>query len=337
MNRVSTQSTQKTSDPLSGYFSSVMLALLMSHTLASFAVDFAATRFYLPSIDLWRYNIASGLFLGLVLADPVGAVITRIALRNVVIKFALGFALGVIIQMTLVTPFAGGGLSRFVFLFIATLLVPVIYSLNRLHAFLAERGTDLSSEIAYYALRVMNLPDRGLIILIMTASFAGFWLFSPDPETTILCILAVLAMTTVYVICVHVEEEDPWEGLLPEDEEDVPITQIAAERLAYLTATIVPGAFLFGATMHVALLVLQTLFPDVGAKLMGPLATVQTVGAVAATALGIVFFGMLSALGFGLAFVLLVGRIGNWSQSAVRDRCLRLIKVLCFRPIDRAA
>lgn len=334
---MTTQSPATKTDPLSGYFSSVMLALLLSHTLASLLIDLISNHIYLPGVDLWRYNVASGLFLGLVLADPVGAVISRIPMRNVLVKFVLGFALGVIIQVTLVTPLAGGGLSRFVFLFIATLLVPVIYSLNKLKIRLAENGTDIASELAFYSLRILGLPDRALIILAMSLSFAGFGIFSPDPQTTIICMSAVLAATTLYVLYVHVEDEDPWLEFLPEEDESVAITVIAQERFAYLVATVLPGAFLLGATMHVALLVLLSLFPDLEGQLIGPLASVQTIGIVAATGLGIVFFGMLAALGFGLAFVLLIGRIANWTQSTVRDRCLRLIKVLCFHPIGRAA
>ena len=314
-----------------------MLALLLSHTLASLLVDFVAGYIYLPGVDLWRYNVASGLFLGLVLADPVGAIIGRVPLRNVLVMFVLGFALGVIIQITLVKPLAGDGLSRFVFLIIATLFVPVIYSLHRLRTYLSARGTDISSEVAYYGLRVMGLPDRMLIVLIMVLSFLGFWLFSPDPQTTIICMSAVLAATTLYVVYVQVEDEDPWLDILSKDGDTVTITQIASERLAYLIATVLPGAFLLGATMHVALLVLLSLFPNIAAQLIGPVETAQTISIVAATGLGIVFFGMLAALGFGLALVLLIGRLGNWTQTTVRDRCLRLIKVMCFRPINHAA
>ncbi|MGB5556615.1 MAG: hypothetical protein WBN04_01245 [Paracoccaceae bacterium] len=330
------QTPPKTADPLTGYFSSVMLALLISHTLASTLVDFAAGHFYLPLAELWRYNVASGLFLGLVLADPVGAIINRVPLRNVLVKFVLGFAAGVIIQVSLVTPLAGGGLSRFVFLFIATMLMPVFYSLNRMHAHLAANGSDVATEIAHYSLWIMGWPDRALIIVTMVLSFGGFWLFSPDLQTTIIFMGAILAATTLYVIYVRIEEENPWLDMLPEDAEQLAITRIARQRLAHLTATVLPGAFLLGAAMHVALNVLLTLFPNIASELVGPVETLRTVGIVAATGLGIVFFGMLSALGFGLALVLLIGRIGHWTQSLIRDRCLRLIKVMCFRPINRA-
>ncbi len=334
---MSKTSTPRTADPLTGYFSSVMLALLVSHTLASLIVDFAAAHIYLPSVEIWRYNTASGLFLGLVLADPVGAIIDRVPLRNVLIKFVLGFALGVIIQVALVTPFAGEGLSRFLFLFIATILVPVIIFISRLKITLAMRGTDLATEASLHALRVLGLSDRALIILLMVSTFAGFWLLSPDLQTTILCMAAVLAGTTLYVIFVHVDEEDPWDGLLPEDTVPVPATQAVRERLAYLGATIFPGAVLLGAAMHLALAVLLDLFPNVMSGFVGPVDTVRTLIIVAATGLGLVFFGMLAALGFGLAFVLLVGRAANWTKTTIRERCLRLVKVMCFRPIRRSA
>lgn len=333
---MSTKKTHEKADPLAGYFSSVMLALLISHIAGSVLIDFVARFINLSAIEIWRYNTASGLFLGLVMADPVGAIISRVPWRNVLIKFLFGFAIGVVIQVTLVTPFAGGGLSRFIFLFIATLLVPVIYSLNRLQSHLATHGSDIETELAHYALWLMYWPDRLLIVGIMVLSFAGFWLWSPNANTTIICMAGVLAATTFYVIRVHVEEEDPWLDLLPEDAEETAATQVAWERFSYLAATVFPGAFLLGAAMHVALNVLLVLFPNIAAQLVGPAEALRTVSIVAATGLGIVFFGMLAALGFGLAFVLLIGRIGKWSQAAVRDRCLRLIKVMCFRPINRA-
>ena len=320
-------------DPLAGYFSSVMLALLVSHTLATMLLDTVAGIIYVPAIDLWRYNVASGLFLGLVLADPVGAIITRVPWRNVLVKFVLGFALGFIIQVSLVTPFAGGGLSRFVFLFIATLLVPVFYSLNQLHSYLARHDTDLKTEVADYALWLLWFPDRLLIIVLMILAFTGFWALSLDAQTTILIRAVILALTTLYVVVVRVEAPDPWESILPEDE---PLTALACARAYQLAVTLLPGALLLGASMHVAAEVLLTLFPNVAAQLVGPAETARTVGILAATGLGIVFFGMLAALGFGLGVLLLIGRIARWTQSTLRNRCLRLIKVMCFRPIDRA-
>ena len=312
-----------------------MLALLISHTAASELVDFVAGLIYLPTVEIWRYNIASGLFLGLVMADPVGAIINRVQLVNVVVKFVLGFALGVIIQVSMVTPFAGGGMSRFLFLFIATLLVPVFYGLNKLKIYLAGNGTDITTEAAHISLWIMGWHDRLLIVAVMALSFLGFWLIAPEVQTTIICMAVVLVATTLYVIYVEVEEENPWLELLPEDAEQVAVTRIARKRFGYLAATVFPGAILLGAAMYVALQVLLVLFPNIASQLVGPVQTLRTIGIIAATGLGIVFFGMLSALGFGLAFVLLIGRVGNWTKSLVRDRCVRLVKVMCFRPIDR--
>lgn len=332
---VTDMTTTKAHDPLSGYFTSVMLALLVSHAAASAIVEFVAGLVDLPLIEIWRNNTASGLFMGLVLADPVGAVITRNPWRKVVVKFVLGFALGVIIEVSLIRPFAGQGMSRFLFLFIATLLVPVIYSLNRMHIYLRDHDTDLQTEIARYGLWVMGWADRALIVVIMATSFAGFWLFSPQPLTTIICMALVLLLTTLYVIYARIEEDDPWLEILPEDLGGIALTELARDRLAHLASTLFPGAFLLGAAMHVAVYVLLTIFPNIGAQLNEPVDAIHAVAVVGATGLGIVFFSMLSALGFGLALILAIGRFGDWTQSRIRDRCLRLIKVMCFRPINR--
>jgi hypothetical protein len=249
------------------------------------------------------------------------------------VKFVLGFALGFIIQVSLVTPFAGGGMSRFVFLFIATLFVPIFCSLNQLRSYLARHDTDLKTEIADFALWLMWFPDRLIVITLMLAGFLGLWLFSPDIHTTILIMAVILAFTTLSVVFVQVELPDPWEELLPEDE---PLTALAMARAYQLLVTLMPGALLLGAAMHVAVLILLTLFPDFPAQMSAPAEAARMLGILAATGLGLVFFGMLAALGFGLGVLLVIGRLARWTQVTVRDRCLRLIKVMCFKPIDRA-
>ncbi len=328
-------STIRPHDPLSGYFTSVMLALLVSHAAASVLVDPAAQYFDMRLIDMWRNNTASGLFLGLVIADPVGAVIARRSWQSALMKFALGCVLGVILEITLVTPYAGQGMSRFVFLFIATLLVPVIYGLHRLQLYLRRHDTDLQTEIARIGLWIMGWADRALIVVIMVTSFAGFWLYSPEPRTTIVCMALVLLITTLYVIYAKVEEEDSWLALLPEEVGGRELTELAWDRLAYLANTLFPGALLLGAAMHLSVLLLLIIFPNIAAELTEPVDAIKAAAIIGATGLGIVFFSLLSALGFGLGLILAIGRISQWSQFRTRDRCLRLIRVMCFRPIDR--
>lgn len=320
-------------DPFAGFLASIALALLASNMLAAYATDLILLLFSLADPDIWKTNIAAGFFVGVVLADPVGFLIHKRPVKMALAKLLFGFFLGIAVQITFVMPLAGEAMSRFVFLILATLLLPVLFVIESYKDYLNARGISFGEVVAKQSLRVMNLPDRLLIVVTMAASFFAFWQYGNDVETAMIVIGSVLAVTTLFVAFFKTEPEpeEDWAIAAIEPSETASPEKRAIERAKELIVNVLPGAIILGGIMRIAVDVLLHVYPDVTLNTADPAEMAQTFGVVSAIGLGVVVFGMLAVLGFSLVSVLLIGRVGNWTTFRIRARCLQLIDVFCFR------
>lgn len=323
-----------TSDIGAGLSVSILLALLLCTVMSEFLVELAAGLFHLTALDIWKGNIAAGLFLGIVIADPVGTYVRKSPPLHAVIRFGVGLIAGIFVQIAIVTPMAGGGMSRFVFLIFALFLVPLMFATHRVREYMDHNNIILKEEFSRPALWVMDLPVRLLIVGTMLISFTAFWKLGQSIQDTLHAMAIILVITTIYVTRISLEgpEVDPWE-----EHEAEPIgssdSQVAKGKFLQLLATFLPGAVLLGGVMRLAVEVVIDLYPNIGQNLNGPVEMLQSLGLIAISGLAVVLFGMLGALGFGFVSLLIIGRFANWNTDYIKECCVRLIKVMCFRPL----
>ncbi len=334
-----------TQDPFTGYFASVAVALIASVWLAGALVEQVSNLLSAPLGGTWRINIGAGLFLGTAFANPVGALIAKAHLRRSLGRFGIGFVVGFAVQWAIFTPYAGAGMSNYLFLLLAGLAVPTAILTDKMRRFLRARDINLGDRLIGAALGILNLPERLLFITLMGASFALFWRYAQTPTQLVLALGAVLVVvTTATALRANADDfgEDPedaehraWLDLVPEDDLDHGPGAQLLERLKHLLGGLLPGAVLFGGMTRLAVEYLIAVYPNLHASLSGPQASVQTVAIVAATGLAAVFFGMMAALGVALSVLRLIGRARQWSPAHLRESSVRLIRVMYFRPMTR--
>jgi hypothetical protein len=334
-----------TPDPFTGYFASVAVALIASVWLAGVLVEQVSNLLSAPLGGDWRINIGAGLFLGTAFANPVGAALAKAHLRRALSRFAIGFAAGFALQMAIFTPYAGAGMSNYLFLLLAVLAVPTAIMAEKARRFFQARDIRIGDRLVGAAWRLVTLPERVLFIALMMASFALFWRFAATPTQGALALAAVLALVTgTIALRANPDDfgEDPeeaeyraWLDLEPEDVIDQSPARRLFERLKSLLGGVLPGAVLFGGMTRLAVEYLVVLYPNLHASLAGPEASVQTVAVVAATGLAAVFFGMMAALAAALTVMQLIGRARQWSPAHLRENSVRLIRVMYFRPMKR--
>jgi len=325
-------------DPFAGFFASVVLALLASNTVAGLVVALVFKHIPFLTPEMWKTHIAAGLFVGIVLTDPVGTLIQNRPWARALTKFGLGFCIGVLLQILIVMPLAGGGMSKFVFLILAVLLLPIMFCYESYKEYMRARGLILSEVVARHSLHVMSLPKRLLIVIIMAISFGLFWVYGTDIASSLAAMGLVLVATTLTVAFGNPvqEQEDPW-IFLGDDPEEMSWEHLAMERFREISLSMLPGAVLLGGVTRMSVDVLLQVYPNIAGAISNPDAQLQTFGIVAVSGLGVILFGMMAVLGFGLGTLILIGRVGKWNRNYLRERCLRLVKVLFFRPIRAAS
>lgn len=321
-------------DPFAGFFGSLLLAFLASNMLASMTAELAFQHLALATSDIWKANLSAGFFVGFVLADPVGMLILKSPLKRAATKFVVGFLIGILMQVMVVMPLAGDGLSRYLLLIFAALLLPVLYCIDKLRIYLEARQIIIGDILARHGLRIMSWSDRGLIVTIMVFSFAVLWFFGSELRHVLIALAVILASTTIYVAFARPEEpiEDQWFYLGYESADQAPLQIQAITRLKQIARNLMPGAVLLGGITRIAAEVLLQVFPNMSVGVGGLVQLVNTLAMLVASGLGLVLFGMLCALGFGLGVITLLGKIGNWPGYRMKECNLRLIRVMCFRP-----
>lgn len=334
---------QKYQDPFVGYFASVALALLGSGWMAGLIVAPISAHMSEQITQGLTVSIAAGLFLAVAFSNLIGTIIRRASLRAAFIRFVLGFVLGWFIQVSVFTPMAGHGMSNFLFLLVAGAAVPVVYLAQHLRVFLNSHGFAAGDTFLQMVLRAFGLSDRAIFVSLMAVSSILFWLFAKNTNELLLGLAAVLAIlvTSVSLRKGKVNfEDDPeeaefqaWLDLEPEEEPGP--TDQAISRFKHVVQVLLPGAVMFGGMIRLAVEFLLYVFPDIHANFAAPMQTAQTIGIIAASGLAVIFFGMLTALGFGLASLQILGRIRNWTPAHLRDKCFYLVRLMYFRPIRR--
>lgn len=339
----------KSSDQYLAYVASVMLALLTSAWLARLLVG-QLVRFMPNLTDLaaqsLQVNIAAGLFFGISFANPVGLIIARYSGKIALALLLGGFCFGVVAQNLVFTPLAGDGLSNFVRLMAAATAVPLAMFVKQVSGFLAGRDIVVADKLASAVLRVARWPDRFLFILLMTISFLIFWRYTASTQQVLIALAGVLTVLTGVVATRKTQADETdgehgadfqeWLDLQPEEE--IVTTNLATDAIGEvkkLARTLLPGAILFGGMTRLAVNVLMSIYPNLQANLSDPSQMLKSLGIVAASGLGVVFFGMLVSLGFSLMLLQMIGRVRNWTRVHLRENCYHLLRTLYFRPMKR--
>lgn len=333
------------SDIYLGYFAGVVLALLTSGWLADVFVSQLVNIVALENAHAWRVNIAAGLFFGVSFANPVSILISKTPVRRSLIFLTAGFIFGAIAQSTVFTPIAGTGMSNFLRLLTVGSVVPLSMFAKQVNILLQARGINPKDAIARQVVALTRWPDRLLFILLMSASFAVFWRFTETTEQVLIALGSVLTVLTVTIALRRPINDDDdqdvqadfqaWLDLEPEEPGTTSLSENAMIEVRRLLRTMLPGAILFGGMTRLAVDVLVRLHPDLQANLNDPERLWQTLGIIAASGLGLVFFGILISLGFSLMLLQLIGRVRNWTNVHLRENCFYLLRTLYFRPMKR--
>ncbi len=323
--------------PYVGYFASIVLAIICADWMATYLVTQAGELLQRQTSAAWQVNIAAGLFLGIVLANPIGTVVSHGSVFFAALRFATGFGIGMAIQISIFTPMAGEGMSNFLFLLMAGLAQPITKLLVQLWSY-------LNSFDMHPLIRLLNASDRLFFVTLMGVSFAGFSVYVSQP-TQILTILGLVLALLVGHVALQESKVDPldepekadhlaWLALVPEDVV-VDTGADAVARVKTIAFTLLPGAMLFGGMTRLAVDFLMLVYPDLNVDVSRPMETIQNLGLVAASGLAVILFGMMAVLGFGIFALRLIGHYKHWSHWRLRDTYLRMIRLLYFRPIGQ--
>ncbi len=325
-------------DPFVGYFASVAIALFVSGWLAELLIGQFSGLLPVTAIEGLTINIAAGLFLAIAFSNLIGTAIRRGSLRNSAIRFVLGFCSGMIIQDTVFTPVAGHGMSNFLFLLVAGAAVPVVFAARWLGASMGGHSESWANK----TLKVLSASDRVIFVTLMMVSSLLFWMCTNNTNQLLAGLAAVLG---ILVLSVSLnkgagEADDPeeaellaWLALEPED--DLGAGDQMIQRFKYVVQSLLPGAVLFGGMIRLGVDFMVAFFPNIHASFYAPMETAQTLGIIAASGLAVIFFGMLGALGFGLASLQLVGRISKWSPERLHKKSFSLIRLMYLRPLRK--
>lgn len=333
-------------DPFLGYFMSVAVALLASGWLAGLISGPVAELSDYFSPKSWRANIAAGLFVGIVCANPVGTILARGSAVRSALRLVLGLGIGLAAQVVVIAPFAGDGMSHFLFLMLAVLAAPALLCARRILDVLGRRKIVPKDALADVALRLLRLPDRIMFIILMSASFTVLWRFSLDPGGVLIVLGAALAVITGWVaFAVRKTPDAPdaaqqsmnaWLDLDPEQAVDPSLSEVAAATVKRLARIVLPGAVFLGGVTYLSAVAVLHLNPGMTIASGDPFAALSTLGAVAASGLGLILFGMLALLAFSLSLLFFIGRVRSWSASQFRRHGKILVSMMHFRSSRKA-
>jgi hypothetical protein len=333
--------------PVFGYFASIAVAFLASGWIAGMVSGPVAGMSDYFSPASWRATIAAGLFVGIVFANPVGAFVARTSafsssLVKSVLRFFLGLGVGIAMQVIVVAPFAGNGMSHFLFLMLAMLAVPALLCVRKAQAFLTGRGFAPARALARMVSWMLDLPDRIVFIILMSGSFTVFWRYAIDPYHLMIGLGAALALLTCWVafglrkpqpaLNSSQSVQDVWLDLDPEEVAEPSVSQKASATVKRLVRVVLPGAVLLGGVTRLVADVMLRLYPDLAMTARDPVAALRTLGLVATSGLGLILLSMLALLGFSLTLLFVIGRVQSWSARTYRRHGKILVSMMHFRP-----
>lgn len=340
-----TEKTVNGNDIYLGYFAGVFLALMTSPWLADVFVSQLNRFLPLENAQIWRVNTAAALFFGISFANPVGILISKTPVKRALWFLLVGSIFGIVIQMTIISPLVGDGLSNFVRLLVVGSVVPFAILYRQVNGFFIARGFDLKGALAKRVLAFTEWPDRLIFILLMSGSFSVFWHLAETTEQVLIALASVLTILTGAIALRRTKDDEmddeihpdfqEWLDMEPEEPHSANLTELAWEEARRVLRTMLPGAILFGGMIRLSVIILIQIYPDLQIDMQNPVQLWQTVGIVAASGLGLVLLGMLLSLGFSLMLLQLIGRVRNWTNTHLRENCFHLLRMLYFRPMKR--
>ena len=331
-------------DPFVGYFAGVILALIASGWLAGLLVGPVAVFSGQAASETARANIAAGLFLGTVAANPFNAIAAGRGIWHIGLRAVLGFIGGMFVQIWVFTPFTGDGMSNYMLLLLAGLAIPAAIIKGWAHTWLTRRGLTQAARTSRLVSGFLNWSDRSMFVLLMGMSFAGFAVLATAVVQILLALGLVLSAMVIWiaraeVVCERAEdlvEADlqVWLALDPE-KPAIDAKRDGFANLKDIGFRLLPGAFLIGGTMQLAVYVVSAALPVAAVGLADPAQVAQYVAVFAASALLAVLVGMFGALGIGLAALRAVAWSQKWSAAHLREKYLNMIRLMYFCPIKR--
>ena len=326
----------------SGYYLSVVLGLLLSGWIASVFSTVLSQFTSLQSVEMWRANMAGGIFLGFIAANPVGAAIAKASITRVMVQFSLGFAAGVIVQNYVFVPIAGIAMSNYLFLLVAALAIPLSWATDIISSRLKGMGFAPRKWFVDCVLVALRQSDRLLFVLLMGLSFYLFWSFAVPLVLVLLVIGVVMAGLMVHVSnreadCDFSDHPDDiahqtWLEMDPDDTIETPF-DFSKGRLKTISLTLLPGAVLFGGMLRLAVDFLMLVYPNLHIDFDQPAIAIQNTGMAVASGLAVVFFGMMAVLGICVLILRMIGILNHWSSGRFKENYMLLIRLMYFRPI----
>ncbi|MEE9388437.1 MAG: hypothetical protein V3U96_07490 [Paracoccaceae bacterium] len=329
-------------EPYIGYFATIVLALISSGWIAGFLVDQFAALVSLAAPAVWKINLAAGLFLGLAAANPVGVLLERRKGRLPLARFVLGFGIGLAVQVLVLTPYVGNAMSNFMLILLASLAVP--YNIFAKWARLKIPVMDdvPLGRVGHRLAKILHSSDRVIFIVLMSCSFAGFWIYTNTGAQVLVVLGVVLTSLVIYVARKEVDEEyyedlvevnhQVWLEMDPEVVESDPVRD-AYLRIKRIAFGLLPGAVLFAGVTKLSVYFLTLVYPNISLDMADPETALQGFGILLASGVATLLFGLIAALGTCILVLRVVGAFKRWPASHMRDVYLQIVSLMYFRPI----
>lgn len=177
-------------DRLTGFLGDLVLAMLASFWGVWLLEIFVFTRFEFSLGANTGLALRAGLFVGVMFADPVGAILNKDHFGRVLLRALAGCALGAALQYFVVTPLAGNRVSLFVFLALSIVYLPLMLLFSAATTFLEKKGIRPSVLIVKGALAFLRLPRPAPLGLAFLLALPLFWQIGPSFSVSLVVLLA---------------------------------------------------------------------------------------------------------------------------------------------------
>jgi len=312
-------------DRMAGFFASVVAALIISGLLVRPTLFLLGALFAFEASPNFIRNLTSALFLGVVLADPVGAWLRKRSLKRTIAKACIGISLGGFLQHYLVTPIAGTAVSQMIFLLLTLALLPILIGMQALERMLLKRGIVVSEILARGLIFLVRSPWPVPATIALVLTWLGFRAVNmPLTSTLVLFVGALYLLFSRALRAPVIEDGAPDEEAAPHDPGEAPrqfasYFDLAMFELRQFIGITGPSVLLLASLAWGAWAHFATLVPLVGA-LPAPLTAL----------LGLVA-GFAAAAGYGVAMLALAGLLGRWPRGDLGIRAHYLVRMMTTR------
>jgi len=309
---------------LSGTALGMGLATLLSTPLAGVLTDMGESITGAQADAALRSLLGMSLFLGLTLADPLGAVLERQTLRRVVLRFCIGASLGGAVYNEFITPIAAGSGVLRAFLFLPLLLIPALYATTLIDCDDVGRKCGLIEQCRRALSEFLDLAGPLVLLLAYAISAGAYWLIHPETMATGVIVLLLLgAMIVQVLICQTPEDVDA-------DEDPAPSTSLrqAFGRFFMILIDVIPGAMFMIGLVTLTMQILLPIVPDLHAVVIAPAATLlQLAGSIL---IGVLLIpgGMFGSVLLGTLAIVRIARERGWGDVEILRRRQKLVMML---------